>query len=84
MTKSNPIDTDDPAFRARAERRRSTWNLSRYNDVDAVKDAEYAYWATQPTHVVMATVAEMTAEAYASKSIHVSRLQRPYRTPEPS
>lgn len=82
MPKTIPIDTDDPAFRARAERRRATWSLTVYTDLNQMKADEYAYWATQPTHVVMATVAEMTADAYAMKGIHVSRLQRPHRAPE--
>lgn len=76
------MNTDDPAFRARAERRRATWSLSCHHDLDAAKDAEYAYWAIQPTHVVMATVVEMTAAAYAMKGIHVSRLQRSHRPSE--
>ena len=84
MTKTKPIDTDDAAFRARAERRRATWTLTRYHDLNQMKADEYAFWATQPTHVVMAAIAEMTADAYAMKGIHVSRLQRPHRAPEPA
>ena len=82
MTKTKPIDTDDPGFRARAERRRATWSLTRYHDLEAMKTDEYAYWATQPTHVVMRAIAEMTADAYAMKGIDVSRLQRPHHAPE--
>jgi hypothetical protein len=54
--------------------------MIRHDDFDAAKAAEYAYWATQPSHIVLSTVSEMTAEAYAVKGIHVSRLQRPHRT----
>lgn len=79
MAKS--IDTTTPEFRANAERRRRTWSMTAHRNFDDVKAAEYAYWATQPTHVVMATVAEMTADAYAMKGIHVSRLPR---TPWPA
>ncbi len=75
------MDTSTPEFRARAERRRATWSITRYRHLDAMKVAEYAYWATQPTHAVMAAVSEMTAEAYAMKGVHVSRLQRPHRAP---
>ncbi len=75
------MDTSSPEFLARAERRRATWSITRCHDLDAMKAAEYAYWATQPTHAIMATVSAMTAEAYAMKGIHVSRLQRPDRAP---
>ena len=74
------MDTSSPEFLARAKRR-AGWTITRYHDLDAMKGAEYAYWATQPTHVVMATVSAMTADAYAMKGIHVSRLQRPHRAP---
>ena len=79
---TDPIDTTSPEFRARAEQRRCTWSATTCTNFDDVKAAEYAYWATQPAHVVMTAVSEMTAEAYAMKGIHVSRLQRPHRTPE--
>ena len=55
--------------------------MTAHRNFDDMKASEYAYWATQPTHVVMATVAEMTADAYAMKGIHVSRLPR---TPWPA
>jgi hypothetical protein len=76
-----PINTSDPEFRARAEKRRATWTIDRYRDLDAIKAAEYAFWASQPTHAVMAAVSEITAAAYAMKGIHVSRLHRPHRAP---
>jgi hypothetical protein len=81
MTKQ-AIDTKSPEFRARAEERRRTWGgVTVHKDFDAIKTAEYAYWATQPAHVVMATVSEMTTEAYAMRGIRVSRLQRtPWRS----
>ena len=79
---TEPIDTTSPEFLARAEQRRRTWGITAFTSFDDVKAAEYAYWATQPAHVVMTAVSEMTTEAYAMKGIHVSRLQRPHRTPE--
>ncbi len=74
------MDTSSPEFLDRAKKR-ANWSITSYHDLDAMKAAEYAYWATQPAHVVMTTVAAMTAEAYAMKGIHVSRLQRPHRAP---
>ena len=71
-----PIDTDSPEFRANAERRRQTWSVTAFKKIGDMKAAEYAYWATQPAHIIMATVADMTADAYAMKGIDVSRLQR--------
>jgi hypothetical protein len=83
MTKTtrSSLDTSSAAFRARAERRRATWTITRYRSLDEMKAAEYAFWAQQPAHVVMAAVSELSAEAYAMKGIHVSRLQRARRTP---
>ena len=77
----NPIDTTSPEFVARAAMRRRTWHMTRHHDLDAMKAAEYAFWATQPTHVKMDAVVELTEAAYAMKGIHVSRLQRPHRAP---
>jgi hypothetical protein len=79
---ANPIDTTSPEFLARAEQRRRTWAMTAVTNFDDVKAAEYAYWATQPAHVVMTAVAEMAAAAHGLKGIHVRRLQRPHRTPE--
>jgi hypothetical protein len=79
MTK--PINTTSPEFRARAEQRRRTWEATAFTSFDAVKAAEYAYWAAQPTHVVMTAVAEISAAAHGLKDIHVRRLQRPDRAP---
>jgi hypothetical protein len=76
------LDTSSPEFRARAERRRATWTTTRYRSLDEMKVAEYAFWAQQPTHVVMAAVSELSAELYAMKGVHVSRLQRARRAPE--
>ena len=51
--KQQTIDTTSPEFCARAEQRRRTWGaMTAFTDFDDVKDAEYAYWSTQPTHVV--------------------------------
>jgi hypothetical protein len=84
MTKatSNHADTSSPEFLARAAERRRTWTMTRYASLDDMKTAEYRFWATQPVHVKVATISEMTTEAYAMKGIHVRRLQRPHRAPE--
>jgi hypothetical protein len=76
------LDTSSADFRARAERRRATWTITRHRSLDEMKAAEYAFWAQQPTHVVMTAVSELSAELYAMKGIHVSRLQRAPRAPE--
>jgi hypothetical protein len=83
MTKTtrSPVDISSAEFRARAERRRATWTITRYRSLDEMKAAEYVFWARQPTHVVMTAVSELSADAYAMKGIHVSRLQRTHRTP---
>jgi hypothetical protein len=70
------MDNSNAGFRARAEQRRATYSIRRYNNFDQIKADEYAYWQSQPTHVRLAAAAELTAEAYAAKGIHVSRLQR--------
>jgi hypothetical protein len=75
-------DASSADFRTRAERRRATWTITRYRSLDDMKAAEYAFWARQPTHVVMTAVSELSAEQYAMKGIHVSRLQRAHRAPE--
>lgn len=80
--KKQPIDTESPEFRANAARRRATWSVTVHTNFDDIKAAEYRYWATQPAHVVVATVSEMTTEAYAMRGIRVSRLQRTPRTPQ--
>ena len=74
-------DTHSPDFLARAARRRATWALIRHTNHDDMKAAEYAFWARQPAHTIMTAVSQMTAEAYAMKGIHVSRLQRSHRAP---
>lgn len=81
MLIKQPLNTSDPEFRARAEKRRATWTIARYPDPGAIKAAEYAFWASQPAHAVTAAVSEITAAAYAMKGIHVSRLHRPHRAP---
>jgi hypothetical protein len=71
-----PLATSSPEFRARAERRRRTWNLTRYDDLDAMKKDEYAFWQSQPGHMRIAAISEMTTAQYAMKGQHVPRLQR--------
>ena len=80
--KKQPFDTSSPEFLARAEQRRRTWEIRRYASFDDFKINEYRYWATQPIHVKVNTIAEMTTEAYAMKGIHVRRIQRTHRAPE--
>jgi hypothetical protein len=77
------IDTESSAFKARAEMRRSTWgDVTIYKTFDDIKAAEYAYWSTQPAHIKVAAISEMTTAAYAMKGIHVQRLHRPHRASE--
>jgi hypothetical protein len=76
------IDTKSSEFLARAEQRRRTWTMTAHCSINDMKASEYAYWSTQPAHLVMSTVAEMAAAAHGLKGIHVRRLQRPHRTPE--
>ena len=79
---TKPIDTIKAEFRARADQRRRTWaGVTAFTNFDDVKMAEYAYWSTQPAHVIMATVSEMAAAAHGLKGIHVRRLPRPHRAP---
>jgi hypothetical protein len=84
MTKTTraSLDISSADFRARAERRRATWTITRYRSLDEMKAAEYAFWARQPTHAVMTAVSELSAELYAMKGVHVSRLQRARRASE--
>ena len=76
MTRKFVYDT--PEFRANAERRRATWTMTRYTDFDQVKADEYGYWQSQPAHVRIAAISELTAEQYAMKGQHVRRLQRTF------
>ena len=78
--KKQPIDTESPEFRARAEERRRTWTMTVHHNFEDIKTAEYRFWATQPAHVAVAAVSEMTTEAYAMRGVRVSRLQRTPRT----
>jgi hypothetical protein len=80
--KKQPIDTSSSEFLARAARRRETWRLTVHKNFDDIKAAEYRFWATQPAHIAVATVSEMTTEAYAMRGIRVSRLQRTPRAPQ--
>lgn len=74
----------DEERRVRAEHRRATWTIKRYTDFDQIKKDEYAYWQSVPAHVRFAAAAELAADAYAMKGVHVSRLQRtPVRVKRP-
>ena len=74
MSKKFAYDT--PEFRA--ERRRETWTMTRHTNFEQVKADEYAYWQSQPAHVRIAAISELTAEQYAMKGQHVRRLQRTF------
>ena len=50
--------------------------MTRFDTLDAMKAAEYAYWAGQPAHVVMAAILKLTTAAYAIKAIPVVRIAR--------
>ena len=76
MSKKFAYDT--PEFRANAERRRETWTMTRHTNFEQVKADEYAYWQSQPAHVRIAAISELTAEQYAMKGQHVRRLQRTF------
>jgi len=54
----------------------STWTLTRYHDIDAMKADEYRYWQAQPGHVRIAAISRLTSEQYAMKGHDVPRLQR--------
>jgi hypothetical protein len=75
MKKTVP-DTTSPAFLDRAEQRRRTWSLARYDDLDQLKADEYRFWQTQPGHVRIAAISGLTTEHYAMKGQYVRRLQR--------
>jgi hypothetical protein len=66
----------DTAAQARAEVRRISWTIRRYNHPDEMKAAEYAWWQSQPAHVRLAAISEVSTEQFAMKGIRVSRLQR--------
>ena len=74
--KKDPIDTTSPEFRARAEQRRRTWSITRYDDFDQIKADEYRHWQAQPGHIRVAAISELAMEHYTMKGLHVQRLQR--------
>jgi hypothetical protein len=69
-------DTATPTLAANARRRRATWSLTRYDDLEQMKADEYRFWQSQPGHVRIAAISQLTAEQYAMKGQHVRRLQR--------
>ena len=75
---SQKFDYDTPEFRANAARRRATWTMTRYTSLDEMKADEYRYWQSQPAHVRIAAISELTMEQYALKGQHVRRLQRTF------
>ena len=72
---SKPMKHDSPEFRAAAEKRRRTWSMQRYTDLDQMKADEYAYWQSRPGHERLTAVSELATEHYAMKGQHVRRLQ---------
>ncbi len=66
----------DAGSHARAARRRASFVIRRHTEFDQIKAAEYVYWQSQPAHMRLAAGAELAADAYAMKGVHVSRLQR--------
>lgn len=70
------INSDE--FRANAARRLATWTMTRHTDFAQIKADEYAYWQSQPSHVRIAAISELTTEQYAMKGQYVRRLQRTF------
>jgi hypothetical protein len=74
--KNEPFDTNSPEFRARAEQRRRTWSMTRFDDFNQIKADEYRHWHAQPDHIRIAAISELAMEHYTMKGLHVRRLQR--------
>ena len=70
------IDTSSADFLANAARRRETWSITRYDDLNQMKADEYRDRQSQPGHVRIAAISELTRQQYAMKGQHVPRLQR--------
>ena len=70
------MDINDAEFQARAARRRATYSIKRHTDFDQMKADEYRYWQSQPAHVRISAISQLTTEQYAMKGQHVRRLQR--------
>ena len=73
---SKKFNSGTDEFRANAARRRASWSMTRHTNFDQVKADEYAYWQSQPAHVRIAAISELTTEQYAMKGIHISRMDR--------
>lgn len=58
--------------------RRATWTMTRYTSFEGPKVDEFAYWQSQPSHVRIAAISELTTEQYAMKGEYVRRLQRTF------
>jgi hypothetical protein len=57
---SRKFDDDTPEFCADAERRRATWTMTRYTDFAQAKADEYAYWQSQPAHVRLSAISQLS------------------------
>lgn len=62
----------------RVMERAARFTIRRYDNLKAMKAAEYAYWQQQPAHARMDAVADITAETYGLKDPQsdAPRLQR--------
>jgi hypothetical protein len=62
----------------RVMERTARFAIRRYDSLEAMKAAEYAYWQQRPAHERMDAAAEITAEAYGLKDpqSNAPRLQR--------
>lgn len=62
----------------RVMERAARFAIRRFDSLEAMKAAEYAYWQQRPAHERMDAVAEITAEAYGLKEPQsdAPRLQR--------
>jgi hypothetical protein len=75
-TTRSPVDISSAEFRARAERRRATWTITRYRSLDEMKRDEYRYWVRRPGHERLAAGAELSRLTYAMKGDNVQEFRR--------
>ena len=52
--------------------------IRRFENLDAMKDEEYAYWQSRPAHERMSAISEITSALYELKepAANVRRIQR--------
>jgi hypothetical protein len=58
--------------------RTERFQIKRYDNLEAMKAEEYAYWRNRPGHERLAATSEISSEAFGLKDahVHVPRLQR--------